>query len=239
MKITVCKDYDEMSRRAGEIIVRQMQKKPDSVLGFATGSTPIGLYQYLVKAYEEGKIDFSKITTFNLDEYIGLPPDHEQSYHYFMEENLFSKVNLPKEAIHFPAVEGELSGKGYDKAIEDAGGIDIQILGIGRDGHMAFVEPGEKLSIFTGKYDLLPSTIEDNARFFKSREEVPTKAVTMGMGTIMRARKLLILANGEAKRDAVSQVMEGDHVSTLCPVTFALMHPDASLIVDEEAAGYR
>lgn len=237
MKIIVCKDYDEMSKEAGKIVARQIQEKPDSVLGLATGSTPIGLYQYLIQAYEAGEIDFSKITTFNLDEYIGLSEENDQSYHYFMNENLFSKVNLPKEAIHFPAVEGELFGRGYDRAIEKAGGIDLQVLGIGRDGHLAFVEPGEKLNVFTGKSDLLPETIEDNARFFESRDQVPTQAVSMGMGSIMRAKKLLILANGKAKRDAVSQIIKGEKVTTLCPVTFALMHPDATLIVDEEAAG--
>lgn len=240
MQVIKTKDYNEMSHVAGVIVEALIREKPDAVLGLATGSTPIGLYEHLVEAHQKGGLDFQHVTTFNLDEYLDLPKDHPQSYHTFMYENLFGKVNLSPDRIHFPDEEYdaiEESAESYDARIRRAGGIDLQVLGIGRNGHIAFNEPAEELSFFTSTVSLTPSTREANARFFSSIEDVPTRAVSSGMGTIMQAKHLLILANGADKREAVARLLDGHKVTTSCPVTLALLHPNVTLIVDEAAAG--
>lgn len=240
MQVIKTKDYAEMSHVAGVIMESLIRQKPDAVLGLATGSTPVGLYQHLVEAHQQYGLDFSRITTFNLDEYLDLPKEHPQSYHSFMTENLFAHVNLSPDRIHFPdedydAIEEQ--AEGYDARIQRAGGIDLQVLGIGRNGHIAFNEPADVLSFYTSEVALTPSTREANARFFPSLDEVPTRAVSSGMGTIMQARHLLILANGADKREAVARLLDGHDLTTDCPVTFALVHPNATLIVDEAAIG--
>lgn len=240
MQVIKTKEYAEMSHVAGVIAEGLIRQKPNAVLGLATGSTPLGLYAHLVKAHQQNGLDFRHVTTFNLDEYLDLPKEHPQSYHTFMEENLFQYVNISSEHIHFPDEDYdaiEENAEAYDARIHRAGGIDLQVLGIGRNGHIAFNEPAEELAFFTSRVTLTPSTREANARFFSSIEEVPTHAVSSGMGTILQARHLLILANGEDKRDAVSRLLDGHTLTTACPVTFALLHPNVTLIVDEAAAG--
>lgn len=236
MKIIICKDYAEMSEKAAEIFSDRIKNKKDIILGLATGSTPIGMYENLAKEYERGELDFSDVRSYNLDEYLGISEDNDQSYHYFMNDNLFSKVNIKQENTHFPSLDDDGDASQYDKEIEEVGGIDIQVLGIGRNGHIAFNEPSEKLNVNTGKINLTKSTIEANARFFESEDQVPVSAVSMGMGSIMKAKELVILASGKEKRDAVKVLLKGDKVSTDCPVSLALLHPNATLIVDEEAA---
>lgn len=240
MQVIITKDYAEMSHVAGVIVEALVRQKPDAVLGLATGSTPVGLYEYLVQAHQQHGLDFQQVTTFNLDEYLDLAKAHSQSYHTFMRENLFSHVNISPDRIHFPDEDYDAvdeTAEAYDARIYRAGGIDLQVLGIGRNGHIAFDEPAEELSFYTSTVTLTPSTREANARFFSSLEEVPTRAVSSGMGTIMQAKHLLILANGEGKREAVAHLLDGHRVTTLCPATLALLHPRATLIVDEAAAG--
>jgi len=238
MEVIICKTYDAMSRAAAEVVAQVLNEKPNAVLGMATGSTPLGLYQELVRMHREESLDFSQVTTFNLDEYVGLPTTHEQSYHYFMHENFFKHVNIPKQNIHIPS--GTTSNyrafcQWYEKRIDECGGIDVQILGIGSDGHIAFNEPGSSLSSRTRLKTLAKQTIDDNARFFDSREQVPVYAITMGVGTIMEARKLLLLANGAKKAEAVAAAVEGP-VSSMVTASALQMHEDATVFADDPAA---
>src|SRR6266487_3277246 len=201
-----------MSKVAARIVAEVLNTKPNAVLGMATGSTPLGLYQELVRLHKQEQLDFSRVTTFNLDEYVGLPVIHPQSYHYFMHEHFFQHVNIPRQNINIPS--GTTSNypsfcQWYETRIAECGGIDIQILGIGSDGHIAFNEPGSSLTSRTRLKTLAKQTIDDNARFFSSRDEVPIYAITMGVGTIMEARKLLMLANGPKKAEAVALAVEG------------------------------
>src|SRR6185503_11975846 len=239
MEVVITRDYDEMSKLAAQMVAEVLNAKPNAVLGMATGSTPLGLYQELVRMHQRHELDFSQVTTFNLDEYVGLPVTHEQSYHRFMHENFFRHVNIPPQNVHIPS--GTTRNyrafcEWYEKRIADCGGIDVQILGIGSDGHIAFNEPASSLSSRTRLKTLAKSTIDDNARFFKSRDEVPIYAITMGVGTIMEARKILLLANGKNKADAVAQAVEGP-VTSMITASALQMHPDATVYVDEEAAG--
>jgi glucosamine-6-phosphate deaminase len=204
----------------------------------ATGSSPLGLYQELVRLHREEWLDFSQVTTFNLDEYVGLPVTHEQSYHYFMHENFFKHVNIPVGNIHIPS--GTTSNytafcEWYENRIDESGGIDLQILGIGTDGHIAFNEPTSSLASRTRLKTLASQTIEDNARFFDDIEDVPIYAITMGVGTILESRKLLLVANGEHKADAVAKMVEGP-VTGMVTATALQMHPNAVVFVDEAAA---
>lgn len=235
MKIIICESYEELSRKAADLVIDRMTKKPDLVLGLATGSSPEGLYDHLVEAYREGRIDFAQASSYNLDEYVGIAHDHPQSYHRFMEDHLFSRVNLSREKIHFPDEEADFGH--YDRAIEEAGGIDFQILGIGPNGHIAFNEPQDRLYLDTHVAQLTPSTIQANSRFFDSEDQVPRTAVTMGMGSIMKAKEILILANGPKKVEAVAPLLRGDRVYTGSPVSLCLLHPNCTLIVDRAAAG--
>lgn len=238
MRVIITKDYNEMSRKAAKIIAEQIRRKPNSVLGLATGSTPLGAYKELIRIHKEEDLDFSKIITFNLDEYYGLAPTHPQSYHYFMFENLFNHININPKNVHIPdglAKDVEVFCEQYEAEIKKVGGIDLQLLGIGRDGHIAFNEPGSPLMGRTRQVALAEETIKDNARFFKSEEEVPRLAITMGCGTIMEAKKLILLANGEGKADAVAATIEGPITSQIT-ASILQMHPNVTIIIDEAAA---
>lgn len=239
MRVKICENYAEMSRKAALIIAGQVAVKPDSVLGLATGSTPEGAYSELIKMYRAGDADFSRVTTFNLDEYYPISPQNPQSYRYFMEEKLFRHINVPEERIHIPngeADDPEEECEAYDIAIKTAGGVDLQVLGIGQNGHIGFNEPAETLYPRTHLTELTESTVRANSRFFSSADEVPRQALTMGMDTIFSARKILLLASGAAKRDAVAAVLSGD-ITTAVPATLLNLHPDAVLLCDQAAVG--
>ncbi len=239
MRVIITKDYDAMSRRAAKFVRELVEKKPDAVIGFATGSTPIGLYKELIRMHKEDGLDFSKIVTFNLDEYIGLPKDHPESYHTFMWENLFKHINVNPSKVHIPdgtVPDVEAYCQWYEERIKKFGGIDLQILGIGRDGHIGFNEPGSSLGSRTRIKTLARETIEDNARFFGGDiNKVPRQAITMGVGTIMEAKVLLLLASGKNKAEAVKKTVEGP-ITAMVPASIMQLHPKAILVLDEEAA---
>lgn len=238
MRILVCKDYEEMSKKAAQLIASQVTLKPNSILGLATGSTPIGMYRDLVKMYEKGELDFSNIKTFNLDEYYQLPRDNDQSYYYFMHKNLFNDINIKEENINIPnGMTKDVVSEciNYDKAIEDIKGVDIQVLGIGNNAHIGFNEPSNVFIKNTHLVDLKDSTIKANARFFESIEDVPKKAVTMGIGSILAAKKILLLASGEGKAEAVYNTVYGE-VNPQVPASILQFHNDVTLILDEAAA---
>ncbi|MEW8957863.1 MAG: glucosamine-6-phosphate deaminase [Moorella sp. (in: firmicutes)] len=239
MKIVLARDYQHLSRLGASLVTRAIKQKPNLVLGLATGETPLGLYQELVKLYRQGYLDFSRVVTFNLDEYYGLPPDDPHSYHYYMETNFFKHVNLRRENVHLPPGRPEnvvAACAAYEAAIAAAGGIDLQILGIGQNGHIGFNEPGAALNATTHLVDLAPETILANARFFSCVEEVPRRAISMGIGTIMKARRILLLASGEDKALAVAQALEGP-VTTRVPASLLQLHPCVTVILDRAAAG--
>ena len=239
MQVIVCPTYEEMSKAAAEVMAAVVKAKPDAVLGLATGSTPLGIYKELIRMHTEEGLDFSKVTTFNLDEYVGLAGDHEQSYRRFMNESLFSHVNVRMEATHVPSGVADDYSRHcpeYEEQIKQAGGIDVQVLGIGSDGHIAFNEPGTSLASRTHITTLAEQTINDNARFFEKKQHVPIFAITMGVGTILEARKLILLANGKGKADAVAAAVEGP-VCSMCTASALQMHPDASVFLDDGAAG--
>lgn len=239
MKIIIAKDYSDLSKKAAEIIDKEIKNKPDLILGLATGSTPMGTYEELINRYKGGKLDFSKVSTFNLDEYLGISHNHPNSYHSFMEENFFKHINIDKENINIPNGNPEKVEeycKGYDDEIESKGGVDLQILGIGGNGHIAFNEPDNELNLGTHVADLTESTIKDNSRFFDSIEEVPKKAITMGLGSIMKSKKIILLASGENKANIIKELLKQDVVSTHNPASLLLLHPDVTVILDEEAA---
>ena len=232
MNIIHVSSYEELSRKAADIIAAQVILKPDCILGLATGSTPIGTYQNLIKKYQQGDLDFSKVTTFNLDEYLGLTPDHPQSYRYFMNDNLFHHVNVRPECTHVPdgcAADPKAYGLAYDQAILEQGGIDLQLLGIGNNGHIAFNEPADEFVKETHTVELKQSTIEANKRFFESIEQVPTKAITMGMGSIMQAKKVLLIADGPAKKEAIEKAFYGP-ICPQVPASILQLHPDLTVI---------
>jgi glucosamine-6-phosphate deaminase len=238
MLLVIKKDYQEISHEGAIIIANLIRKKPDSVLGFATGSTPLGMYKQLIRLHREEGLDFSKVVTFNLDEYVGLPPSHNQSYQYFMWENLFKHINIDFRYVHMPtgmADDIEHFCYWYEDKIKEYGGIDLQILGIGVNGHIAFNEPGSSLGSRTRIKTLSEHTCQDNARFFKNKEEVPKYAMTMGVGTIMEAKRLLLLASGTAKADAIRNAVEGP-ITAKFPATIVQMHPYATILMDREAA---
>ncbi len=224
--------YKELSQEASKIIASVVKSKPESILGLATGSSPLGTYDGLIEAYNNGEIDFSKVTTINLDEYIGLTPDNDQSYRYFMETNLFSKINVRKDFTFVPdgcAEDIQKECKEYDERIVSLGGIDIQLLGIGLDGHIGFNEPDDVFVKETHLVDLDPSTIEANARFFDSIDDVPKQAVTMGMGGIMGAKKVLLIANGKNKEEIVKKAFFGP-ITPKVPASILQLHPDVTVI---------
>jgi glucosamine-6-phosphate deaminase len=238
MLVIIKDDYEAVSAEAARLVVNRMRKKPDLVLGLATGSTPLGLYAELIRMHKEEGLDFSKLTTFNLDEYVGLPHDHPESYRHFMQKNLFHGLNLDPRFVHIPdslAMDIEDHCLWYEEQIAAAGGLDLQILGIGGNGHIAFNEPGSSLGSRTRVKTLTAKTREDNARFFGSLEDVPRFALTMGVGTIMEARELLLLASGEGKAEAIAASVEGP-ITAMVPASIVQMHPRAFLVVDRAAA---
>lgn len=237
MKILICENYEEMSKKAAMLVAEEMKAKPDCVLGFATGSTPVGMYGILAEMNRNKEIDFKNVRSFNLDEYYPISPDNEQSYHYFMNENLFDKINIDKNNTHIPngmCADAKEECAAYEKLIEENGGIDLQILGIGQNGHIGFNEPDVNLNLSTHLTGLTQNTIEANSRFFDDISEVPTKALTMGIGTILKARKIIILANGKNKHEAVKALLTGN-ISTEIPASMLKVHTDVTLICDKEA----
>ena len=237
MKIYRAEDYNSMSRRAANILSAQVILKPDSVLGLATGSTPVGMYRQLVNWYEKGDIDFSQVHTVNLDEYLGLAPDHDQSYRYFMQQNLFDHINVRPENTNVPnglASDPEAECRRYNEVIAGLGGIDLQVLGMGHNGHIGFNEPGEAFELETHVVDLTENTIQANARFFASKDEVPRRAITMGIKSIMQARHILVVVSGEDKAEIVRRAFAGP-VTPLVPASILQMHPHLSLVGDEAA----
>ena len=216
----------------------QVLQKPDSVLGLATGSTPLKPYGQMIELYKKGVVDFSSVTTFNLDEYVNLDIKDKNSYHSFMHENLFDHINIPEESINFlngNAEDLEQECKDYEQKIKNAGGIDIQLLGIGSNGHIAFNEPADCFQRWSHVVTLKESTVQDNSRFFNSIEEVPTQAVTMGIGSIMQAKKILIIALGTNKAKAIKQLIDGN-VTPMCPASVLQFHTDVTLMLDKAAA---
>lgn len=238
MKIIRAKDYQDLSRKAANIISAQVIMKPDCVLGLATGSSPIGTYQQLVDWYHKGDVDFSGVKSVNLDEYRGLPKSDPQSYDYFMHEHFFDHVNIKPENINLPngeAPDPDAECARYDKVIESLGGVDLQLLGCGRNGHIGFNEPGDCFAKGTHCVDLAESTIEANKRFFDSIDDVPRQAFSMGIQTIMRARKILIIISGKDKAEAVAKGFFGP-ITPQVPASILQLHPDVVAVVDEEAS---
>lgn len=238
MLVIIKEDYEAVSAEAARLLADRLLLKPTLVLGLATGSTPLGLYQELIRLHREEGLDFSKVTTFNLDEYVGLPPQHEQSYHRFMWESLFQHINADPRFVYIPngmAHDIQAHCDWYEAEIERAGGIDLQVLGIGANGHIAFNEPGSSLGSRTRVKTLTRETRQDNARFFGSFDEVPRYALTMGIGTIMEARELLLLASGESKAEAIRAAVEGP-LTAAVPASMIQMHRNVFVIVDRAAA---
>lgn len=237
MKIYKAKDYKDMSRKAANIISAQVIMKPNCVLGLATGSTPIGTYAQLVEWYNKGDLDFSEVTTVNLDEYKGLPRTNDQSYYYFMHQHLFDRVNIDPERTNVPngmEPDAEKECGRYEELIRSLGGVDLQLLGLGHNGHIGFNEPGEAFEKETHCVDLTESTIEANKRFFASADDVPKQAYTMGIKTIMQAKKILIVVNGENKADIVERAFLGP-VTPEVPASILQLHNDVTLVGDEAA----
>lgn len=232
MKIIETANYAELSRKAADILAAQVVLRPDCVLGLATGSSPIGLYDSLVERYENGTLDFSKVRSVNLDEYRGLDGTHDQSYRYFMDTHLFNRVNIVKENTHVPngkAVDAAAEGEAYDALIRELGGIDIQLLGIGLDGHIGFNEPDDCFTGPTHEVTLDPSTIEANARFFASADDVPRSAITMGMASIMQAKKIVLIASGSNKKDIMEKALFGP-ITPEVPASILQLHPDLTVV---------
>ena len=239
MEVVVKPTPEEVSKLAADRIAEVIRRKPRAVLGLATGSTPLRTYKELIRMHREKGLDFSQAVTFNLDEYIGLPKDNNQSYHYFMWENLFKHINILEANVHIPqgmAQDIQQHCIEYEEEIFDHGGLDIQLLGIGSNGHIAFNEPGSSLGSRTRIKTLDEKTRRDNARFFNSIDEVPRYCITMGIGTILEAEKLLLLANGENKADAVMKTVEGPITASI-PASAIQLHPNVTVIVDKTASG--
>lgn len=237
MRVYKVKNYDEMSRKAANLIAAQIITKPDSVLGLATGSTPVGTYKYLVEKYNCGDLDFSEVKTANLDEYKGLTKDNEQSYYYFMYSNLFQHVNINMENTNIPngmADDADAECSRYEDVIRSLGGVDLQILGIGHDGHIGFNEPDDIFEGRTHCVDLTEMTIEANKRFFASVDDVPRQAFTMGIGTIMKSRKIILAVSGKDKAAILKKALYGP-VTSQVPASILQFHPDVIVIADEDA----
>lgn len=237
MKVIVSKDYDEMSKKAADLIINMLIDKPQAKFGFATGSTPIGLYENLAKAEKEGEISFKYSKSVNLDEYIGIDKDNDQSYQHFMNENLFNKVSFKEGTTHLPyAPEAdEKYTKEYDKLLDEFGQRDVQILGLGPNGHLAFNEPAEKLEQRTSIIKLSDETIKANSRFFESEDDVPKYAISMGMADVFNAKMLVVLASGKNKHEVVKRIIEEDTIYPEFPASFLHLHPNVYLFVDEDA----
>ncbi len=238
MNVLIYDTEEQIGIAAGNYMCGQVLQKPNSVLGLATGSTPLKPYNQMIDLYKKGVVDFSQVTTFNLDEYVHLNVKDKNSYHSFMHENLFDHINIPEENINFlngNAEDLEQECRDYEKRIKAAGGIDIQLLGIGSNGHIAFNEPADCFQRWSHVVTLKESTVKDNSRFFASIDEVPTQAVTMGIGSIMQAKKILIIALGAKKAAAIKQLIDGN-VTPMCPASVLQFHTDVTLMLDREAA---
>lgn len=240
MLILIASDYQQLSQWAARIVAKAIQRKPNLVLGLAAGSTPLGTYREIVELHKQGTIDFRDVVTFNLDEYLGLPAAHPRSYHHFMKSSLFDHVNVTPGNVHIPdgsiATDLEAYCSSYENAIREAGGLDLQILGIGRHGHIGFNEPASSLRSRTRIKTLTEETREDNRRFFAPGEAVPEAAITVGVGTILEARSILLLASGAHKASAIAKAIEGP-VSASASASALQLHPDVTVLVDEAAAG--
>ena len=228
--------YEDISKQIAELFIKQINNKPNSVLGLATGTSPIDVYKNLIKAYDEGRVSFRQVATFNLDEYIGLEGTHEQSYRYFMNKYLFNNIDIDKNKTHVLKGTGNYLNYAaqYDDEIASFGGIDLQILGIGSDGHIAFNEPGTPFDSLTHVAELTEQTIRDNSRLFNDISEVPTKAVTMGLKSIMNARKIVLIATGKNKAQAIYNLLKGPKTEEI-PCSILQDHPDCTIYVDEDA----
>lgn len=238
MKIVKRENYDQMSQYAAELIAAQVWMKPNCLLGLATGSTPLGIYQKLIEKHQAGLLDFSEVRSVNLDEYCGLAPDHDQSYHYYMNENFFRHINIAAENTHVPdGMDEDLAeeGRRYDAMIAKMGGIDLQLLGIGNTGHIGFNEPEETFPVATHRVKLAQKTIDANSRFFASVDDVPKYAITMGMCSIMNARRIILVANGESKAEIVEKSFFGP-VTPYVPASILQLHPHVTVVLDREAA---
>jgi len=238
MKVIVKPTSEDMSKEAAKLFADRIKKKPNIILGLATGSTPVKMYKELIKMHKEEGLDFSKVITFNLDEYLGLTGDHDQSYRYFMNDNLFNHININKANTHVlsgTAKDSDKECKDYEEAIKKAGGIDIQLLGIGGNGHIAFNEPGSAKDSRTRVVDLTEETIRDNARFFKNESEVPRKALSMGNGSIMEAKEVVLIADKTSKADAIAKSIEGP-VTEKVPASLLQEHSNVTFVVDKDAA---
>ena len=242
MNVIICKDYAAVSAAGADIIEKTVREKPDCTLGLATGSSPVGMYQELARRCREEKLDFSRVHSVNLDEYVGLEPTHDQSYRYFMDDNLFNHINIDKANTYVAKGVGDVDANLAEfNAILDKTDIDVQVLGVGPDGHLGFNEPGDTLWDGAHKEVLDESTIDANQRFFAKRDDVPRYAVTMGMGNIMRAKKLLMIVSGK-KHDAMRALLLSDKIDPHCPCTFLRLHRDATVILEESLAneiGYK
>ncbi|WP_099203099.1 glucosamine-6-phosphate deaminase [Miniphocaeibacter massiliensis] len=236
MKVIYAKNYEEMSKIGCELIVKQVREKENSILGLATGSTPIGLYKELIKENKDG-LDLSKVSTYNLDEYIGLDKDHDQSYNYFMYDNLFNHVNIKSENINIPngTNDPDVEVIEYEKKLREVGGVDIQVLGLGANGHIAFNEPDLELNVPTSIVKLTESTIKANSRFFAKESDVPTTAISMGMGSIFSAKKILILISGSNKEEATKYLLDSNKITTNNPASLLHLHHDVTVVIDESA----
>ncbi|MCT4543066.1 MAG: glucosamine-6-phosphate deaminase [Vallitalea sp.] len=240
MRIIVSDTYEEMSKKAATIVAAQVNLKPNSILGLATGGTPVGMYKELVKMYNDDEVDFEDVKSFNLDEYYPIDKTNNQSYYYYMNDNLFKHINMKEDNINIPnghAEDIEKECYEYDKNIYNSGGIDLQVLGIGTNGHIGFNEPDLTFESGTHKVKLDDETIKANSRFFDSIEEVPKEAISMGMKTIMQSRKILLLANGEAKAKIIEKMLFGE-ISPNVPASILQLHPHVIVILDKEAAKY-
>lgn len=238
MELVKVRTYEEMSKKASDILFDVIKENEKPVIGLATGSTPEGTYMELIKKLNGSDVDQNNITTFNLDEYVGLDKDHEQSYSYYMHENFFNHVSIPKENIHLlngKAENAETEVEAYEQAIDEAG-LDVQLLGIGRNGHIAFNEPGTSFDSLTHVVDLTPETVEDNSRFFDNLGDVPSKAFTMGLNSIMKAKKIVILIYGENKKEALNALLSGE-VTENNPASILNNHEDVTIIADTAAIG--
>ena len=238
MRIIIVNDYEEMSKKAAKLVASQITLKPKSVLGLATGDTPTGLYKELIELYNQNELDFSEVKTFNLDEYYGLNKMNSQSYYFYMMENLFKHINIELENTNIPNGMAQDIGKeciDYEERINNAGGIDMQILGIGGNGHIGFNEPDINFEAETHLVKLDENTIEANSRFFNSINEVPTHAISMGIKTIMHSKKIILLAKGISKAEAMAKTIEGK-ISSEMPASILQLHKDVTIILDKDAA---
>jgi len=239
MEVIIQPSSQEASVLGARLVARLLRRKPSAILGLATGSTPLPLYRDLIRLHREEKLDFHGVTSFNLDEYLGLPPAHPASYHHFMRENFFRHVNIPEANTHIPnglAADVPAFCQAYEDAIKAAGGIDLQILGIGGDGHIGFNEPSSSLVSRTRIKSLTRRTRQDNARYFSREDEIPRHVITMGVGTIMEAREIVLLAFGEGKAEAVAAAVEGP-ITASVPASILQLHERATILLDEAAAG--